>query len=134
MATPQGDLLDSDWHLKLRAVGLRATKQRRAVVEAVSRQPHSWFANCNYLGPRHAMNEKSTTIIITRCAVTVAGSKISTVEPSRHPACIPETHTDMTIEIAEVIYTAVCHEFTQAQATTDPHDEREDRRERQSND
>lgn len=92
MATPQGDLLDSDWQT--------AT---------------TWV-------PRHAMNEKSTTTIITRCAVTVAGSKISTVEPAMHPACIPETHTDMTIEIAEVIYTAICHECTQAQATTGPHE------------
>lgn len=132
----------NDWRPTIRAAGLRATKQRIAVVSAVERLPHGTveeiFDEVRLELPLITIQ----SIYVVMSSLVEAGilRKLELPgSPSRYEleandnhhhavcrhcgriedvACVtgqapclhPEAHHDMTIEVAEVIFTAVCHE------------------------
>ena len=138
---PKGAGSDN-WRSKLRDVGLRATKQRLAVLEAIERQPHGTVDDIHH-------DVRSVLPTITIQSVYVVISSLVSAElvrklelpgsPARYElevndnhhhavcrycgriediACVtgkapclhPEAHPGMIIELAEVVYSAVCHE------------------------
>lgn len=149
-AVPRDDAA-SDWRTALRDAGLRATKQRLAVLEAIKRQPH---------GTVEAIHDQARTELptITIQSVYVVISSLVTADlvrklelpgsPARYEleghdnhhhavcrhcgriediACVtgsapclhPEAHPGMTIEVAEVVYSAICHECALTQHRED---------------
>jgi len=131
-----------DWRTKLRDAGLRATKQRLVVLEAIENQPHGTVDDI-----LHDVRMVLPTITIQSVYVVisslVSAELVRKLElpgsPARYElevndnhhhavcrhcgriediACVtgeapclhPEAHPGMTIELAEVVYTAVCHE------------------------
>ena len=131
-----------DWRTALRDAGLRATKQRLAVLEAITHHPHGTVEEI-----LDAVRLELPTITIQSVYVVisslVAADLVRKLElpgsPARYElevndnhhhavcrycgriedmACVtgtapclhPEAHPEMTVEIAEVVYIAVCHE------------------------
>ena len=147
----QLDQASSDWRTALRNAGLRATKQRLAVLEAIRHQPHGTV--------EEILDQVRTDLpTITIQSVYVVISSLVSAElvrklelpgsPARYEleghdnhhhavcrycgriediACVtgqapclhPEAHPGMTIEVAEVVYSAVCHECALAQQQED---------------
>lgn len=139
----------NDWRPIIRAAGLRATKQRLAVVRAVDRRPHGTV--------EEIFDEVRLELpLITIQSIYVVLSSLVEAElvrklelpgsPARYEredhdnhhhavcrhcgriediACVtgqapclhPEAHHDMTIEVAEVVFTAVCHDCALAHRT-----------------
>lgn len=132
----------SDWRAALRVAGLRATKQRLAVLEAIRRRPHGTVEEIF-----DEVRLELTTITIQSVYVVISslvaaglvrklelpGSparyELETNDNHHHAVCRycgriedmgcvtgkapclhPEAHPDMTVEVAEVVYIAVCHE------------------------
>lgn len=143
LSTPvRQDQATRDWRVALRSAGLRATKQRLAVLDAIGRRPHGTVEEIH-----HEVRTDLATITIQSVYVVI--SSLVTAElvrklelpdsPARYEledddnhhhavcrycgriediACVtgeapclqPEAHPEMTIEVAEVVYSAVCHE------------------------
>ncbi|HEY4557161.1 MAG TPA: Fur family transcriptional regulator [Enteractinococcus sp.] len=137
----------SDWRTQLRDAGLRATKQRLAVLEAIEREPHGTVEAIldDVRSDLPAITIQSVYVVINSLVAAELVRKLDLPgSPARYElevhdnhhhalcrycgriediACVtgeapclhPEAHPDMTIEVAEVVYMAVCHECALSQ-------------------
>ncbi len=136
---------DNTGHSRLRAAGLRATKQRLAVLSAVDHQPHSTAEELLHL-VRHDLPEITVQSIYVVIGSLVSSGLVRKLDlpesPARYemeghdnhhhavcrycgriedipcpvgeaPCLHPEGDHTMTIEVAEVIYLAVCDDCAQ---------------------
>ena len=141
-----GDPLTS-WSQALRATGLRVTRQRLAVIDAVIRKPHGTIEDIHdevrsdlpritIQSVYFVMNSLVTAGIVRKLELPGSPARYEVEGHDNHHhaicrfcgriedvACVtgtapclrPEAHVDMTIEVAEVIFTAVCHECATTQ-------------------
>lgn len=140
----------NEWRPTIRSAGLRATKQRLAVLGAVERLPHGTVEEL-FDGVRRELPQITIQSVYVVLSSLVAADIVRKLDlpgsPARYEleandnhhhavcrycgriediACVtgkapclhPEAHHDMTIEVAEVVYTAVCHECALAQQTS----------------
>lgn len=143
----------SDWRTALRNAGLRATKQRLAVLEAIGRQPHGTVEEIldEVRSDLPTITIQSVYVVISSLVSAALVRKLEFPgSPARYEleghdnhhhavcrycgriediACVtgkapclhPEAHPGMTIEIAEVVYSAVCHECALARQEEGAH-------------
>ncbi len=136
-----------EWSQALRAAGLRVTRQRVAVIEAVERRPHGTIEDIldevradlptiTIQSVYFVMNSLVTAGLVRKLDLPGSPARYEVQDHDNHhhamcrhcgriediacltgeaPCLHPEAHVDMTIEVAEVIFTAVCHECASAQ-------------------
>lgn len=137
----------ADWSQALRAAGLRVTRQRLAVIDAVIQKPHGTIEDIlDEVRPHlpritiqsvyFVMNSLVAAGIVRKLELPGSPARYEVEDHDNHHhavcrycgriedvACVtgeapclrPEAHIDMTIEVAEVIFTAVCHECATTQ-------------------
>ena len=132
----------TNWSQALRDAGLRVTRQRLAVIEAVIRTPHGTIEDIleevrpdlpriTIQSVYFVMSSLVSAGIVRKLDLPGSPARYEVEGHDNHHhavcrycgriedvACVtgeapclrPEAHIDMTIEVAEVIFTAVCHE------------------------
>lgn len=135
-----------DWSQALRSAGLRVTRQRLAVIDAVIQKPHgtiedildevrSHLPTITIQSVYFVMNSLVAADLVRKLELPNSPARYEVEDHDNHHhavcrycgkiedvACVtaeapclrPEAHIDMTIEVAEVIFTAVCHECATA--------------------